>query len=468
MIVHKFGGTSLGDAECIARAADIILKDHQDSSGSVVVVSAISGVTNQLITGARAAAEGNVKRYLEIIENLHIRHRDIVINLLGVGTARLETNKFIGDRLLELTQFYRSISTLGELTARGIDAVVSFGEPLSAHILCSVIYDRGVHAQTVCATSLIVTDDNFGEANPRMELTQNQLNAQIRPLLDQNIIPVITGYLGATEAGVTTTLGRGGSDYSAAIIGAALGANSVWIWTDVNGILTADPNIVPHAQTLVELSYTEAANLAYFGAEVLHRKTIRPLIEKKIPLRILNSFNPNHAGTLIVEKTNSDRELRPAIISTAGLTLITVSRLDDTWSLDGAVRALQKLSKAGVAVMMFSQSFAEHSLNLVVSTADCRHATHILESAFINNKSDTAYKLDTIAQVATISIAGLADWNQKSISSYAFSALGKLDARVIAITQTASEQRISFCVPEAQADDVVRFLHAELASEKQC
>ncbi|MCP4515018.1 MAG: aspartate kinase, partial [Delftia sp.] len=220
---------------------------------------------------------------------------------------------------------------------------------------------------------LIVTDDNFGEAVPLAEPTRRRLRERIKPLLQQGLIPIITGYVAATAQGVTTTLGRGGSDYTAAIVGAALEASAVWIWSDVDGILTADPNIVPQARTLAELSYTEAADLAYFGADVLHPKTIRPVIENNIPLHILNSHNPAHPGTLIVRTPSPGRELLPAIISTTGLSMIALSARKDTWSLHMAARALQRLSEMGLEVPMFSQSFSEHSLNLIVRQQDQAH-----------------------------------------------------------------------------------------------
>ena len=191
----------------------------------------------------------------------------------------------------------------------------------------------GERAQAIPATELIVTDENFGAARPLLSLTNQRLAQRVKPLVERGVIPVITGYIAATERGVTTTLGRGGSDYTAAIIGAGLEAEEVWIWSDVDGILTADPNLVPQARTLAELSYAEAAGLAYYGADVLHPKTIRPLIESGVPLRILNSFNPDHPGTLIVKNPSSDRLLSPAIISTTGLSLIAVGTQDDSWNL---------------------------------------------------------------------------------------------------------------------------------------
>ncbi len=470
MIVHKFGGTSVGDAERFAGVADILIGHHSETDDAagceiVAVLSAMSGVTNQLIAGARAAAEGRDTVYRETKAALLSRHLGVVDTLLNHSRERLEVGGLIEDQLHELERLYRSIAVLGELTARGRDVVASFGEPLSTSILAAVLRERGVRAQAITAAQLIVTDDNFGKAKPLMEQTRQRLQQRIKPLVERGVVPVITGYIGATEGGVTTTLGRGGSDFSAAIVGAGLDADEVWIWSDVDGILTADPNIVSQARTLTELSYAEAADLAYFGADVLHPRTIRPVTESGIPLRIVNSLNPTHPGTLIVETPNPDRERLPAIISTIGLSLIAVGSQDDAWTLQMAARALQRLSEAGLDVLMFSQSFSEHSLNLVVREQDQAHCLKTLSREFENERQGSVCSLGTKEKVATISVVGVPGWNETGIVSHAFSALGKRSTRVIAVAQAATEYSVSFCIPEEQVADTVRFLHRELGLE---
>jgi aspartate kinase len=472
MIVHKFGGTSVGDADCFRSVADTVLahyhrKDCSASDGTIVVVSAMSSVTDQLIAGARAAAEGRDRVYRELKASLLNRHLEVAEGLLTKGSERLDVAGLIEDRLHELERFYRSIAMLGELTPRGLDAVASFGEQLSANILAAVLREQGARAQAISSTELIVTDDSFGAAAPLMEQTQRRLRERIVPLVERGVVPVITGFIGATASGVTTTLGRGGSDFAAAIIGSGLDADQVWIWSDVDGILTADPNIVPSARTLVELSYAEAANLAYYGADVLHPKTIQPVTRSGIPLRILNSFNPKHPGTWIVETPRPDRELLPAIISTTGLSLIAVGSEDDSWELGMASRALGMLSEAGVDVLMFSQSFSEHSLNLVVREQDQTHCLRTLGHRFDSSQSGSGYHLGAREQVATVSVVGVPDWNENGIVSHAFAALGKHGTRVIAVAQAANEYSVSFCIPEEQVTSTVRFLHSELGLESQ-
>jgi aspartokinase/homoserine dehydrogenase 1 len=494
MIVHKFGGTSVGNSTRFANVAQIIQQQVQNTPvksssatilpGIVVLVSAMSGVTDQLIAGARAAAEGKDNIYREIKARLLRKHLQVVEELLNNSPERLEAGGFIEDQLHELERLYRSIAILGELTVRGCDAVSSLGERLSSFILAAVLREIGIRAQAITASELIVTDNKFGSAEPSMKETREKLQTRVKPLIDRGIVPVITGYVAATREGITTTLGRGGSDYTAAIVGSGLDADEVCIWSDVDGILTADPNIVSQARTLSELSYAEAAELAYFGADVLHPKTIKPVVERGIPLRILNSFNPQHPGTLILKSPSPDREPLPAIISTKGLSMIAVGSTDDSWTLHMAAMALQCLSEGGVDVLLFSQSFSEHSLNLVVREENQVYCLQLLANKFGESlsvgtnqstkpldpqaamlSSSKGLNLGVKEKVATISVVGLPGWNKTGIVSQAFSALGKHGTRVLAVAQAGTEFSVSFCIPEDQMISTVCFLHQELGLE---
>jgi bifunctional aspartokinase / homoserine dehydrogenase 1 len=465
MIVHKFGGTSVGDAARFAAVADIVSGRHGESGGAVVVLSAMSGVTNQLLTGAWAAAEGREADCLRIKDEIRARHLAVLSALFAGGEEQRSLEAWVEGRMREVERLYRSLGVLGELTARGRDHVAAFGEQLSVHILAAALRERGVRAEALLATDLIVTDDLFGAATPIPALTRARLQAKVQPLVDRGLVPVITGFIAATEEGITTTLGRGGSDYTAAIVGAGLDAGEVWIWSDVNGILTADPNLVPGARTLRELSYAEASDLAYYGADVLHPKTIRPVIEHSIPLRIMNSFDPTDPGTLIVETPAADRERLPAIISTTGLSMIAIGSQDDSWSLMMVARALQALTEMGIDVLMFSQSFSEHSLNLIVRRQDQQRCLRTLRGAFAAELERGRCLLGTKEQVATVSVVGIPGWNKTGVVSHAFAALGAQGTRVIAVAQAATEHSVSFCIPEEQVGDTVRFLHRDLGLE---
>ncbi|MFC2078434.1 aspartate kinase [Candidatus Bipolaricaulota bacterium] len=463
MIVHKFGGTSLGNAERISSVAGIIDASQQEGS-TVVVVSAISGTTDRLIAGARAAVANDDTGCRAAIHWLSNTHHAVVDTLLESSAECNELRGFIDDQLGRLRRFLESISVLGELTARGHDAVACFGEQLSAAIVAAVLRCRGIKAVSVSSTELIVTDDHFGAASPKMEATRTRIRGRIRPLVDAGVIPVITGYVGATEGGVPTTLGRSGSDFSAAVIAACLEAAELRIWTDVDGILTADPNVVPNARVLRELSYEEATRLARFGAEVLHPRTIGPIIEHGIPLRILNSFNPSDPGTKIVESPNDSRQLWPAIVSAPGLRLIRVRSRNGTWRLRSATEALAQLDSAGIAVQMFSQSFSEQGMNIVVTDQDGEHASRVLSQphAASGLASPGDDLLDTLEEVATVSVIGLPCDRQDGIASRAFAALGAQNARVVAVTQAAMEDSVTFCIPDENVAETVRFLHRAL------
>jgi len=463
MLVMKFGGTSVGDATRFASVAQIIREAKSRDEQVVVVVSAMSGVTNSLIRAARAAAEGDEATCRRIGEELLTLHRDTCEALIAHAGERRDVCWFIEDRLRDVERFCRSLTVLRELTVRGQDAVSSIGEKLSAHILAAHLREQGTRAQAVDATEIIVTDDHFGAANPLMIETRERVRGKLLPLLEQGVVPILTGYIGATAEGVTTTLGRGGSDYTAAIVGACLDADEVWIWTDVDGILTADPNIVSQARPLRELSYVEAAELACFGAEVLHPKTIKPLEERGIPLRIVNSFNPTDPGTLIVKKPQRTPRHVQAIISTKGLSLIGVAGNGDAWTPEVAARALSRLAREGVDVLMFTQSFSERQLNLLVRQGDMEHGLKALQREFQGElERGVIARLGVQYPVATISVVGGPGEDGLGIVPKTFAALGKHQTKVISIAQASLEYNVSFVVTEDQVDSTVRLIHEEL------
>lgn len=461
MLVIKYGGTSVGSAERFRAAADIIqgIEDHD----LVVVVSAMSGTTNALIGGARAAAAGAVEQYQTLKAQLTSRHLAAVTELLTSGDELVAITAYIERRLADFEGLCHAISMLGELTMRGHDAVASIGEEISSRILAALLRQGGRQAQAVSATKLVRTDDLYGSARPDMAATRAQVRAHLLPLLQQGVLPVVTGYIGATPEGVTTTLGRGGSDYSAAIMGISLDADQVWLWTDVNGILTADPKLVPEAHTLPELSYAEAEELAYFGANVLHPKTVEPLAERGIDLRVLNSFEPEHPGTLIVSQPSQARQVMPAIISTEGLSLVKVLGNGGGWSLSMASRALRALDEAGLEVFMFSQSFSERSLNLVVPRRDQAHSIRVLQKEL-----DRELQLGLLShvgieeEVAAISVVGMPGLDGAPIIPRAFAALGKLGIRIVSVAQASSQYSVSFVIAEEDLARAVPFIHREL------
>ncbi|MEZ4569291.1 MAG: aspartate kinase [Thermomicrobiales bacterium] len=290
--IMKFGGTSVGSAEAIRRTA-AILEQHHGPEPVVAVVSAMSGVTNLLIECGESAVAGDS----EVVETARALilapHRRVLSELVPGGERRRQTSATLGGLVDEAARLLYSVYVLRELSPRAKDRLVSFGERMSSTIIAAYLSEIGVAAEAVEADRLIVTDGVFGNASPELEETRAKAGSVLNRLLEDGVLPVVTGFFGGTREGLTATLGRGGSDFSASILGNALSASEIWIWTDVDGVMTADPRIVPGAQTLASISYSEATELAYFGAKVIHPKTMYPAQELDIPIWIKNTFAPD-------------------------------------------------------------------------------------------------------------------------------------------------------------------------------
>ncbi|HJZ49096.1 MAG TPA: aspartate kinase, partial [Roseiflexaceae bacterium] len=365
MDVMKFGAVSMGEAARLREMARIVKAAHEDGRALVVVCTALGGITDKLIGAARAAASGHEAVVDDVRRELWGRHRALAEKLAADEWEREALYREWADLLKIFDRFTRSIATLGEQSPRSIYAVAALGERFATHLVATALRQTGVSARTVDATDLIVTDNNYGSAWPFPKESSERIRTRLSPLLQSRIVPVITGYIGATREGIVTTLGRGGGDYSATLIGAALGAEQVSIWTDVDGILTADPKIVAEARTLAELSYVEAAEIATFGAEVLHPRTLAPVAEQGIPLLIRNVLRPEQPGTRVVSHPAPTDHAARAIISSRGLSLIGVAAANGVgWTPDLAARALARLAEAGVEILTFAQSFSERSLTL--------------------------------------------------------------------------------------------------------
>jgi len=466
MLVMKFGGTSVADAELLGQVAGLVVETRARHRQVVVVVSAMAGVTNALFAAARAAAAGDEAQANGQVRDLLQRHLETARALLATGQEREPAERAIAAHIDEVGRFCRSIAILGEVTARTLDLVAGVGERLSSRLLAAALRERGVPAEALPATELIITDDHFGAAEPDLELSRPRIREKLLPPAQRGVVSVVTGYIAATADGVPTTLGRGGSDFTAAILGACLDASEVWIWSDVDGILTADPNIVPEAHTLSELSYADAAALAAFGAEVLHPKTIAPLVERGIPLRLLNTFRPAHPGTLIVRQPASDRPRPPAIISTRGLGQLSVTGNGSRWSPGVAGRALSALARSGVEVLMFSQSFSERILSLLVRQADWDASLRALEREFQDElRGGCVLQVAALSRVGTISVVGAPGGHGAAVVPKTFAALGRLDTQIVSVAQSASEYHVSVVVPEDDVDATVRFIHRELNAD---
>lgn len=461
ILVVKFGGTSIGGVEAIRQAANLVKATLADWPQQVVVVSAMSGVTNQVLSTALEAADGDKTAPSTTAQALSRRHLDTLSGLVAdpdiSGPAAEEISTLI-DEFLSLCQ---AIAVLGEASPRALDAVGSIGERLSIRVFSAALQSIGVHALPVEAADLIVTDDTFQDAHPDLQATREKAAQLLYPLLSKGAVPVVTGFMAATPAGVTTTLGRGGSDYSAALLGTALGAAEVWIWTDVDGMMTADPRLVPQAQTIPQLSYLEVAELAYFGAKVLHPKTIRPVIEAGVALRICNTFSPDNPGTRVVSGESRPAPGRiKAVTAIKRQKLITIEGRGMIGVPGVAARAFGAVAATGTSVILITQASSEQSICFSVPTPSVSRVIVELENTF--SKELAVKDIDSIwatEETVIVTVVGAGLRQTRGIAGKIFTALGDAGVNVIAIAQGSSEVAISMVVADDEAESAVQALH---------
>jgi aspartate kinase len=461
MIVMKFGGSSLATGERIREAADLALQYRERRP--VLVVSAMGGVTDRLIGVARLAVQGRkvlpaVEEHLGDLRVSHLAALETVAGADGAPRARA----YIETSFVELHEICTGIALLGELSPRSIDAVGAYGEKLSAPLVAAALSARGHPATAISAEELLLTDAAHGRARPLMSASRVRTQARLAPLLEDGTIPVITGFIGATEDGITTTLGRNASDYSASIFGALLGAEEVWIWTDVDGILSADPRAVPSAQSLPILSYAEVAELAYFGSKVLHPAAIVPAVEAGIPVRIVNTFNPGHPGTLLTRAPEDSPHAVKAVTAIRDLALLTVQGVGLSGVVGAAARVFGAVARASVNVLMISQASSESNICLVIEHGDLARAEATLRAELAEPLA--THEVDALnakAPVAIVTVVGSGMAGTPGIAGRLFSSLGVAHVNVIAIAQGSTELSISFVVDDERAMEAVRVVHAE-------
>jgi aspartate kinase len=437
MIVIKFGGTSVEDAGAIDRSCGIVVQ--RKSRHPFVVVSALGGATNDLLGAGRLASDGELDQALAIASKLERRHIELLPST--------------GEHFKSLRELLRALSRIGEFSPRIQDLVASYGETLSSLIFADRLKRIGEDVVHIDARRVVVTDTHYGKAAPLLPPTAGRLEELARPAIEAGQIVVMGGYIGATVSGITTTLGRGGSDYSAAIVGAALGANEIQIWTDVDGMMTADPRIVPNSYKVKEISFAEASELAYFGAKVLHPLTMVPAVDKNIPVYILNSRRPAGKGTRITRESRPTANLIKSIAVKRGITVVTVSS-SRMLMAHGFLRALfEVFDRHRTAVDMVATSEVSVSLTL----DDTWALPSILEDL------KPLGEVTVMERLALICIVGS---NLKYTPGVAHRTFGSLkDINILMISHGASNINLSFIVTEADADAAVRKLHAEFFTE---
>ncbi|MFQ5436866.1 MAG: aspartate kinase [Anaerolineae bacterium] len=463
-LVMKFGGTSVGSAQAMRETA-VLIQNAQAEWGQVVVVASGMGskpvkVTDLLLQGAHTAVAGDGETYQQVAEQLRAIHFEAIDGLLAPEgerqTVLAENEQFI-KRFERLCQ---AVFVLGELTPRALDAISGMGEQMSIRVLAAYLRQTGTPAQAIDATDLIVTDDNFQAASPRFDLTTERVEERVRPLLESGVIPIITGFIGATESGVTTTLGRGGSDFSAAILGQTLRADEVWIWTDVDGVMSADPRLVPDARSIPTLTFREVSELAYYGARVLHPKTIRPCVENHIPLRIKNTFHPAHPGTVVVPDSEGVNGGIKAVTAIKDLNLITVEGKGMIGVPGIAARTFGAVAKGRVSVLLISQASSEQSICFSTPDTTTEAVIASLEAEFAEELARR--DIDRIRPergVSIVTIVGAGMRGTPGIAGRIFSALGQTGVNIIAIAQGSSECSISLVVDGGDTGTAVARVH---------
>jgi aspartate kinase len=444
MIVMKFGGTSVEDAMAIDRVAGIVRGRLQQKP--VVVVSALARVTDKLQTMARAATVDDLDSALSLSSSSRERHQRLAAELLPAPDYE-QLRPVLTEKFDQLDNLLRGIAAVGELSLRTTDYVLSFGEVLSSIITSACFTARGMQAALVDARECIVTDSQHTRAAPIFEATNAKLAARLQPLLDAGSVPVMGGFIGATAEGVTTTIGRGGSDFSAAIVGAALGAARIEIWTDVDGMKTTDPNLCPDARRLAEVSFDEAAELAFFGAKVLHPATVLPAMQKNIPVYVLNSRNPRSQGTCIRAHARPSRTTIKAIAAKKNMTIVNV-------------RAARMLMTYGFLHDVF-QVFKRHQV-----AADTVSTSEVSVSLTVDSKLDIRGVLadlrkftdvETEPGKAIVCVVGDNLRGTPGTLALVSNAMGDINIRMV--SQGASEINISFVIAEKDVPEAVRRLH---------
>jgi aspartate kinase len=465
-IIMKFGGTSVGTGENIRHVADLVTQYSKDNK-VVVVVSALAGVTNSLIETGCQAQKSDEKHIQAFTAGLLKKHIDAIATAITSKTIQKEVTQITEKTIAELEKVLTGISYVGELTQKSKDFVMSFGERLSVPIVWGSIRDH--KAQSHCFTGKeagIVTDSNFGEADPLMNYTTHLLRERLLPLMEQGVVPVVTGFIAANQDGIVTTVGRGGSDYTATILGVALQADEVWIWTDVDGIMTTDPKLVPVARMLPQLSYQEAAEMAIFGAKAMHPRALGPVNKENIPVRIRNTSNPKNIGTLITKEPAAN-ETKPvkAVAMMKDVGMLNVYGAAMVGAPGSYAKVFDVLGRNNINVMMVSTAVSEANISMIIKRGLLGRAVSNLEIA-LQERGGIISEVTTEDDVAVIAVMGANMKGSLGVASKIFSTVAKKGINIRMIAQGSSELNISFVVKEKDGAAVVRAIHEEFNLDK--
>jgi aspartate kinase len=454
--VMKFGGTSVGSAQRFRQVGDIVRKASTDGEPPIVVVSAMAGVTNALIQAAQLAEKRQLEQALSQSLAVLDKHQEAIAELFNDEGSRTKIRKELDPYFSQINILLQGVAYLAELSKRSLDAICSFGELCSSSVLAYYLKELGQKSAWVDARQFMVTDENFGTAAPIWSEVAAKAKVIFKPLLRDQIIPVTQGFIGATTGDITTTLGRGGADYSASIVGVVLDAEEIQIWTDVDGMMTADPRLVPDASVLMEVSFQEASELAYFGAKILHPLTIKPAVEKKIPVRILNTMRPESVGTLITDNPKIETKFPyiRSIASKKGLTAIFINTPKMLMTHGFLAKVFEIFARYETPIDLITTS--EVSISLTTDKMD--ELDKIVKA--LEERGD---EVKVMHNVAIVSVVGQHFRVKSGIWSQILDALQNIN--LIMISSGASDVTFSFVLSNGDADKAVKQLHEHLFSK---
>jgi aspartate kinase len=457
MLVMKFGGTSVGSVDQINSAARIV--ESSVSFQPIVILSAMAGVTDGLLDASDAAVQGRTQDRDDRLWEIRSKYERAIAELFKDRRVASELQETLRPIWEEMQKVFTGVSLLRERSTRSRDLIGSFGERLIVPVFARYLQSLGLSAREVDARELIITSEHSEFMMVDFEETRKRCQ-KLTNMVSDGIIPVVTGFICSTPEGVTVTLGRGSSDYSATIVGSCVKASEIQIWTDVDGVMTADPRIVPEARVLEKVSYREAAEMAYFGAKVLHPKTIMPAVDENIPIRIKNTFNPSFPGTLISEEVSVHRYGVKTVASITGLTLVSVEGRGMMGMPGVAGRVFTTTATNDISVLMFSQGSSEQHISLVVGKQDGDHAVKSLRREFQHEiERRRVDRVSGVADVAIIALVGEGMKGVPGVAARAFNTLGTAGINIMMIAQGSSELNLSFVVKQKDAPRAVQLLH---------
>jgi len=463
-LVLKYGGTSISSAKDIQAIANYInsLSKHNEVA---IVCSAISGTTDDLIEISQSIKKENKDKAEQIASKIINRHKQLVKQTIKKLTIRKKLLEKLDMDFRELVALIEGMVLLGEVTPRSMDYLISFGERLSIKLISFALNDVGKKSIFLTGKEVgIVTDSNFGESKPLMDTTRLRVSKTIDLQFSKKIVPIIGGFTGADQHGHVTTFGRGGSDYTATIIGSCIKADEIWLMSDIDGLMTADPKIVKNAKLLKEVSYVEAIEMALFGAKQIHPRTFEPLLAKKIPMKIRNSFNVKNEGTLVTDSPSiSTKNTVKCVSSIRHNGLIDIRGGSMVGTPGTAAKIFATLAKSGINVMMISQNPSESSITIVVKNTDLDKAVNALEMELLGK---IIKKLEVTTDVAIIALIGLGMRGTVGVASKVFGAIEKNKVNVAMITQGSSELNLAFVVKDSDSHVAVQALHNAFELDK--